>query len=938
MAIDYIIHSFGSGEISPKLLFRGDFEKYELGAALCRNWYIDYRGGASTRPGTKFVVPFQKDNLDVKCFEFQFSPDAANSYIVVFGDNYIRFVQGDGYVLQAAKTVTNLVDTGVLTVTCTAHGYSNGDYVFVEGFSNPDVLNGNYYWVKDVTANTFTLNDSVGNPVSVAAFGAFSGTPTVSRVYTVVSPYDSTDLEGLSANQIRNELRLTSANFAPRTLTRSGHTSWALTNSVVVDLPQRPGTQTTTASAAGNAGLIVCVTAVDALGQESLPTRVTLGLNIVNYTVTAGFVTFTWVASPDAVSYNVYRSKVLSDDAKIHSGMDLGYIGSTIVPEFTDENIVPDFTRIPPILSNPFADGAIEAIEITAPGASYSRGTGDTTFTITTSTGTGFIGYPVVNGAGEVIGSKIINGGSGYLSSDTIAIVDTGIGTGATATMTVGEASGNNPALALIHDQRQIYAATENQPLTIFGSQIKLFQNFNSSSAQNDNEAFEYELETPEVTPIRHIATVATGLMLLTSSAIWVMNGGDANTGITPKKAKAKVQSFIGSSSTVPLKVGEDVLYIDAVGSTARLMALSQYTEDYRGEDISILSNHFFTNTNFVVDWAYASDPGRLVWAPRVDGSLLCLTIVREHKIMAWTLHSTRGKFLRTLAMREDKTNGVYFITEREVDGRTVKYLEKFAARDSSAIDMEWALDCALATTLNYPAATLTFSAASGAATATTSGAVFTAGMLGSFIRAGTGRALIKSIESTTSASVEIFADIELKPETATPKTFASTEWSLNERFTVIKGLSHLEGESVTVYADGVEFPAMTVVNGQVTLLYGVSYAVVGLPYRCTLRTLPPSVVGAVVEDKQKRVVGLAFRTDESYGLKVGERLDELDEIKWEPAEFGGTPLNPFSGMKETFVDGRFGIDGQVYFVQDAPFHASILGYVLQLDLGDVDP
>lgn len=938
MAIDYIIHSFGSGEMSPKLYFRGDFEKYELGAALCRNWYIDYRGGASTRPGTSYVVPFQKDDKAIKCFEFQFSPDAANSYIVVMGDEYIRFVQNDGYVLEASKVITNIVQTTSITVTSNAHGFANGDWVFIDGLVTPNQLNSNYFWVKNVTANTFTLNDSVGNPVLVPGFAGFSGAPTVSRAYTVVSPYDATDLDDLRTYQSRNELRITSLDYKARTLTRIGHTNWTLSFATTVLLPARPATPSAAASAAGSAGVAYCITAVDALGQESLPTRTQLELNIVNYTVVAGSITFTWAIASDAVSYNVYRSKVLSDQAKVHSGMDLGYIGSTLVPEFTDENIVPDFTKIPPALTDPFADGAIEAIEITASGSGYTRTTNATTFSITTSTGSGFIGFPVVNGAGEVIGSKIISGGQNYLPADTISIVDSGVGTGATAMMTVGDNAGNNPSLSLVHDQRQIYAATSNDPLTVFGSQIKLFKNFNSSSAQNDDESFEYELDSQEVTPILHMATMATGLMIMTSAGVWLMNGGNADTAITPKKAKAKPQSFIGSSETVPLRVGEDILYVDAVGSSIRMMSLSQYTENYHGEDISILSNHFFTNANFVENWAYASDPGRLVWGVRSDGSLLCLTIVREHKILAWTLHTTKGNFLQALSMREGKTNAVYLQVQRKINGRSVKYLEKLAVRDSAATDTEWALDCGSATALNKPASTLTFSGPTGEVTATSTPDAFTAAMVGGFIRAGTGRALIKSFTNSSTVVVEITSPLELEPETDIPRTFASGTWSANELFSQLSGLGYLEGQTVTVFGDGVEMAGLTVVDGKVTLPRGVSFAIVGLPYRCILRTLPPSVVGAVIEDKLKRVAGLAFRTDETYGLKTGERLDELDEIKWEPSEFGGATVNPFSGMKDTFVDGRFTVDGQVYFVQDAPFHASILGYVLQLDLGDVDP
>jgi hypothetical protein len=48
--------SFSAGELSEALYSRVDLEKYRSGLALSRNWLIDYRGGAVTRPGTQFVA------------------------------------------------------------------------------------------------------------------------------------------------------------------------------------------------------------------------------------------------------------------------------------------------------------------------------------------------------------------------------------------------------------------------------------------------------------------------------------------------------------------------------------------------------------------------------------------------------------------------------------------------------------------------------------------------------------------------------------------------------------------------------------------------------------------------------------------------------------------------------------------------------------------
>jgi hypothetical protein len=73
MAEQHIQASFNSGEWSPKLYSRVDLAKYKSGAALLQNWFVDYRGGASTRTGTKYVLQCYKSATAVRLIPFQAS-------------------------------------------------------------------------------------------------------------------------------------------------------------------------------------------------------------------------------------------------------------------------------------------------------------------------------------------------------------------------------------------------------------------------------------------------------------------------------------------------------------------------------------------------------------------------------------------------------------------------------------------------------------------------------------------------------------------------------------------------------------------------------------------------------------------------------------------------------------------------------------------------
>lgn len=103
MAIADIQSSFGAGELSPSLYGRVDLAKYEVGAALLRNFLVDYRGGVRYRPGTRFIAGC-KDLTTViapKLIPFIVSTDA--SYVLEVGNLYIR-VYSLGTLIQEVVT------------------------------------------------------------------------------------------------------------------------------------------------------------------------------------------------------------------------------------------------------------------------------------------------------------------------------------------------------------------------------------------------------------------------------------------------------------------------------------------------------------------------------------------------------------------------------------------------------------------------------------------------------------------------------------------------------------------------------------------------------------------------------------------------------------------------------------------------------------------
>lgn len=940
MSTDIVKYAFIAGEISPTLFGRTDLTKYDLAVAEGENFFVDYRGGLSSRPGFEFCDFVKLDTLNTRMFEFAFSPDLSNTYIVLFGDQYVRFIQDGAYVLAASRTVTNVTQASPAVVTSAAHGLSNGWWVKISGIAGMTELNSRTFEVRGVTTNTFQLYSVPdGLPVDSTSFGAYTSGGLAAPIYEIASPYDESLLDDLVVEQYRDLLRLTHQVHGVRNLVRNDHADWTLseeafgTDLVGPTITSGTGTapDTGTSPPQKSAQVIFTVTSVDKDGDESVNGNLFLVDGIVNYTVFEGSVQINWSPVVGAVNYNVYRS-VVASEGDLFEGSDMGYVGSTAGTSFTDPNITPDFARTPPVRNYPFYAGHVEQINITSGGSGFTKFTAGVT--VSGGVGHDFIGQAVVGSDGSIVNVIIKNPGWDY-SSPVVSFTG---GSGATADAVLAPASGVYPAVSAIFQQRQIYAGTEEKPVTIWGSRYKRFSNFDSSNFVLDNDSFEFDLDTPAIAPIRHLITTRGGLLAFTQTEIRLLNGGGANEPLTPTNALADPQTYTGVTKLRPITIDSDILYREGKGYAVRLLSYNEVSKVYGGEDKSILSNHLFGLGRDITRWCYQESPFKVVWCVREDGALLCFTIVKPEDVFAWTPGSTRGHFVDCLAVREGPTDRVYVTTQRYINGRYTKFIERMSLRDFTNVEDAWCVDAGLSLGVHAPGADITIFHEGDVWYCVASTSIFSGADVGKMLRAADGIFEVTAQPSGVRLDLRMFEEpTNFIPQTDNSRTWVipAGEWTLDEPVSMLSGLFHLEGETVSILGDGNVFPPKVVTNGQVTLEQPVTRAIVGLGYRCQAKSLPITVPQAAIEAKRKRVLGLGIRLDKSRGLKNGRSLDSLYEMRERSTEPLGRPTRLINGIKYQSIASTWDENGQTYFVLDDPLPVTILSLVFDVEVGD---
>ena len=267
-----------------------------------------------------------------------------------------------------------------------------------------------------------------------------------------------------------------------------------------------------------------------------------------------------------------------------------------------------------------------------------------------------------------------------------------------------------------------------------------------------------------------------------------------------------------------------------------------------------------------------------------------------------------------------------------------MQYIERFAPRIITHVEEAHAVDCGLKLTPTYPAATIEVSAITGIVTLTASAPIFSAGDVGKVFRGGGGKGTVTTYTDATHIIVQLQRDLTLViPEDAdlTPLPLEEGEWTLDTPSTTVGGLFHLEGQEVSILQDGNVIDKQTVTDGAIAVQGDATRVTVGLPFTAKAKTLPFTLAQDVIENKRKRIMGVGARLHESRGLKVGGKLNKLYEYKERTSEIYSEPTNLISGMKNTLIKPEWTVDGAVYFVQENPLPASILGFVLSTEVGD---
>jgi hypothetical protein len=897
--IQDLFPSFNTGELSPRLSARLDFAKYKSGTALMQNLIPLSEGGAMRRAGSRFVQEVKTSSNLCRLKSFEFSTTQA--YILELGNQYMRFYKEQGQI--NAEDVEGSVTNGT---------FDSG----ISGWT--DLSAGTANISHDDTLDRMDLND-----------------------------------DGTNAGHAEQEITNTTA-----------------TSTVIkFEVDGAPGDTVT----------LQVGTSTGASDLKSFEAKVGFHAIAVDVTAANFFLQFVGMTDKTVSIDNIS----IIDDAAIEIGTpwvsgkletlegpqsaDVLYLFHADYPTYKLERRG-DTTWS--LVEVPWEDGPYLPTNTTTTTMTPAATTGKA-ITVTASSTTG-----VNDGRGFLaidIGRSIridnpasgVDWGWGVIvgrTSSTIVTVDVKhdfANVTADVNWRLGAWSSTTgyPANGAFFEQRLFAANTTDQPQTFWASQTADFELHRPDSDPNtddqfdgtveDDDAIDYTISADDVNAIMWLSAGEDTLAIGTVGGEWVPSSVGAV--LTPSDINVKRQVSTKAAKVQPIRVDNVVLFVQRAKRKVIEFGFAFEVDGFQSIDMTRLAQHI--GVGGITEMSWAEEPESQVYAVRGDGTLLSMTFRRNEDVVGWTRHVLGGRFVNGTTVT---ATDISFTASGDTISSVAGDFGKFVAGDVLFIDGSTSNDFAdigLVTissvsddhttiTLSEDVvvdesagASITITAMSQAeveSVTTIPGSAGSGQTKDSTARDEVWVIVKRTINGTTKRYIEVVEkDFDPEEDDQEDSYYSDSLITYDGVSTsTITGLTHLEGETVKILADGGSHADKTVSSGSITLDAAAKVVQVGLGYTHKLKLLRMTggnAAGTAI-GKTKRITGLNFSLLNTHVLKFGPNENNLKEVDFREISDAMDEASPvFTGDYFSELEGEWDDDPRVLVQNDSPSPFTLL-------------
>jgi hypothetical protein len=988
MAISLIQPSFSSGELSPNLFGRVDMTKFHIGAATMSNFFVNYRGGASSRAGTKYVgwsamsgLPMYNANGSTMPRLIRFQSSLNQGIVLEFGDGYLRFIMNGAYITESAMGIGGLGGNGVYVPGSSGQSppWAQWNRVYISGLPGmPDINNRTFQIYNGggaaINGDVIYLADLFDAPMH-SAFG-YTGGGQASRIYTIGSPYRVWDLPLLKFAQSVDVMTFVHPNYPPYDLKFYNNANWTLT-ATNFDAPQQPPTiQTATPTETVNGTVLYVTITNPGSGYTTVPHIGFSGAAghgaTFAATVTGGALSNVTVVTPGS-GY----AAADSDNLVVGGGAGGAVLSAHIGP---DPNGAPTYSYVVTgVSSDGKSESAASSVINVTTSVDMAEKPGSIILVWTpTSTAAAYNVYkapPVFNGTppygtlygyiGTALGTSFTDNNitpdftktppmynNPFAPGAALSFNFAAWGAGYTYTpgYTVHSNTGNGRlSVSPVMTNGYVSSAVIINPGAGYGASDWISFDGGGATATASAYIVPAPLSGTYPSVVTYFQDRRVYANTLNKPDTYFMSKPGAFTDFSFSPIPIDSDAIIGSpwatqvngiQFMVPVPTG----LIALTGASAWLLSGGggvgtpiTPTSQFAQQQAYVGCHDHLQPIQINYDVLYVQSKGSIVRDLTYN---LWVNIYTGADISVMSDHLFMGHQLREWAWAEEphkivwicRDDGILlslsFLKEQEVMG--------WARHNTNG---QFVSVCTVTELVTQPNGSTVYADVPYFVVARQP-----VGFIGTpnwmyYIERMDPRIWTKDIE--TSWCVDAGMTNGVAPVIGTGPLPAPGS-------TTVYGLAHLEGMSVNVVADGVQQPAQVVSGGKVTVPVSARYVIAGLPYQCQLQTLNTDVPGeATVQGKRKNIYAVTVRVKNGRGVRVGANMANSQDgtpIWWtmpteikDPANGTSAGLTQplFTGDERVNIPASWRKGGQVAVSQDWSYPVDVLAVIPEEVMGD---